>query len=786
MDGRTGSAAAGAAAGPLPRALSERAVPGDVAAMIRPVTGTTGEGNEAVRPRGAGFERVLAAAALVALLAGAVVLRTAGLSGAVLGPALPRLVGSDPWHHLRQADLLARHFPFRASHDPYALYPDGQTTPVGPLLTWLIAVPAAVAGAGAPAERTVAVVAAILPVLLGAGACLAAFLLGRRYGGTAGGLVAAAAAAALPGQFLQRTALGYSDHHALEALLSAVVALLLVHVLEGGRRRRAGIAAAGLLLGAYLLSWPGGALFVLPLAAFGFLNAHREALAGRDPGPPSRALLVAFLVAGAVAGANLGSAPGIDFGLAALAGAVALTAAAWGVCAALPGGGRPLLAPAVSLGLLAVGAGGLGLLAPGALARLGGAASWFHATGVQETVEEAIPLLGARGAFSLSMAWEHYGFVLPVALAGLVLVAVRWARRGRPADGLLAVWSVVMLLATLGQNRFGYYFTVNAGVLAGALLGPWLGALWRGGGERPLPPLIGRVLWPAAVLCAVVLPRGPAALQLMRHHPGPRDALVAAMDFLREETPAPFPDGPAFTARVLPGEHPRPAWSVLAWWDAGYWVTGIGRRVPVANPTQAGAGTAARLLTAQDEEEALARAGESGVRYVVVDGAIPVLPTRGGDLQGQFGQIARWADLPEERFLETFWQRGGDGTLEPVVVFHPEYYRSLAIRLHLFGGQVYEPADSTWVVEWREGLSPAGADVREIVALRRYRDYDSAEAKVVREGNANLLIAGLDPLRSCVPLAELRGFRRVFAAGGPVALRFPEAIPDVQVFEVTP
>jgi len=59
----------------------------------------------------------------------------------------------------------------------------------------------------------------------------------------------------------------------------------------------------------------------------------------------------------------------------------------------------------------------------------------------------------------------------------------------------------------------------------------------------------------------------------------------------------------------------------------------LGRRVPVANPTQAGAETAGRFFTAIDEAEAVRILDETGARYVIAHGEVPILP-RGGLVQG--------------------------------------------------------------------------------------------------------------------------------------------------------
>jgi dolichyl-diphosphooligosaccharide--protein glycosyltransferase len=720
-----------------------------------------------VRP---GTLAVLLAAAVAA---GAFLLRTAGLSQAVFAPEPPRLISTDSWHHLRQAELLVHHFPLRCAHDAYALWPDGMESPTGPLFTYLVAASALAAGGGAPSARAVAAAAAILPPVLGALAVFVAFLLGRRFAGNAAGLIAALVTATAPGQFFQRTVLGHADHHALEALLAPLAVLLLARALGGARRPARGGVAAGLVLALYLCAWPGGALLVLALGLFGCVQVHADRFARRDPGPAAHALFAAFATAALLVLPIRRLVPGTEFALLALAGATAAVAAPLSLSGRLR---RSL--PLATAGMAAAAALAGVLLAPGFVSGLVHALSWFRGGGMASTVEEAVPLLYPAGEFSLSMAWRHFGFALPLSLPGFAVVGRRYLRAGRAPDGLLLVWSSAMLLATLGQNRFGYYSTLNAGLLTSAALGPWLGRLWRREGPSPVPVLIGRVLWPAAVAVALSVPRGPAALALGQFHPGPRDAWVDAMTWLRDSTPEPFGDEGRFFARARPGEGPRPAYSVLCWWDAGYWVTQIGRRVPLANPTQAGAVEAARILVEGTPERALALCRDHGVRYVVLSGEIPVLPAGPGALRGDIPEIAKWAGLEPEVLLGTCWRRDEGGEARALALFLPAYYRTLAVRLFVFGGRAAAPEGPVLVAAWRvvDGR-------KEIVSIESFDTFEVAAARAGVLGRGASVVSD-DPLRTCVPLEELPVFRRVYASPEAAAIRFPEPIPEVQVFEV--
>ena len=94
------------------------------------------------------------------------------------------------------------------------------------------------------------------------------------------GLIAGLLAAVLPGHFLDRTLVGFVDHHALEVLLS--FATLALHRVR--HRRLAPASASGL----YLLAWASGSYFVFILAVWIVLTAMLAPAAPRIVGAVHR------------------------------------------------------------------------------------------------------------------------------------------------------------------------------------------------------------------------------------------------------------------------------------------------------------------------------------------------------------------------------------------------------------------------------------------------------------------------------------------------------------------
>jgi hypothetical protein len=255
---------------------------------------------------------------------------------------------------------------------------------------------------------------------------------------------------------------------------------------------------------------------------------------------------------------------------------------------------------------------------------------------------------------------------------------------------------------------------------------------------------------------------------------GLTDGYRASLEWLRRSTPEPFPDPDYYYARYRAGRTLAPGYTVMSWWDYGYEIIRLGRRVPIATPTQAGAEVAARFFTATDEAEAAAILEQHGARYVVAHGEVPILP-RGGLVQGKFETLVAWAGKDLTRYWETFLTRDARGALGPLVLFHPDYYRTLAVRLYVYRGGAAVPRDTTYVVAFAERGLPDGSRGKEILESRRFKTYEGAVAYLDRYGRTGRAIVGLDPQQTPVPIEPLTRFRLLHES--------PDTPPAVRIFE---
>jgi dolichyl-diphosphooligosaccharide--protein glycosyltransferase len=750
------------------------------------------------------------AAAVFAIAASALLVRVLPPWDRVFRDGRVVFAEADPWIHMRQVDNLLAHFPLPSFYDPYRLFPGGQPVEA-PLLDLLVATVAWVLGLGAPTPRQVDVVGAWAPPVL-AGLCVPVlYTLGRLLFGRLVALLAAALLAALPGPFLQRSLLSYTDHHVLEVLLALCVLALLAKALASesatalpasrddpakepiaapsrwsrgwrylGARRHS--LLAGVALAAYLLAWTRGALLVMVLLAWGGAQLLVDLWHERTPGAAWEALGRCCGVALLLVLPWVPAVPGMAIGVPLLAAAALVGWALPRVERRLLERSRPRRLTAALSSAAALSAATLAvlLLSPlrGPVLSL---ASRFAPGPGSSTVGEARPWLVAHGAPSLRVVWED--LTTSALLGGLGLLLLAWqSLRSTEASGthagrlLLVTWSAAMLAATLVQVRFGYYLTA-----AVALLASWFVVRFFAAGLQ-------RAFAVVVVLAVALYPNLPRLLPVAsRPAPGPTAAWLEALDWLRASTPEPFGDAAAYLARhrrPAAGQafdYPPSAYGVMTWWDHGYWIARIARRMPVANPTQAGAAEAGAFFTAVDEAEGARRMERLGARYVIVDRSVSVVPQSDGTrLVGALHAMLSWAGRDRDDYMPVLAVREADGRVRPRVFYAPAYYRSLGVRLFAFGGEAVEPRPPFWVAELAPPVA-GGGPTPLVVAWSRFDALSAAEAHV--DGDpARRRLLGWHPFAPCVRLPALARFRRVFRSSSTLAEGAAGNVPEVSVF----
>ncbi len=408
------------------------------------------------------------------------------------GGGYVNIAADDAVYQMRLVHNTLAHFPERIMFDPFTHFPYGSAVHFGPLFSLLVAGAALVAGLGHPDSLLVDTVGAYMPVLLGVLCVLPVYFIGRKLFGRNAGIIAVATLALLPGQFLVRSMLGFTDHHIAEVLFSATTVAFLVYALDSAKKagptlakitardseswKALGFSAlAGIAFGCYLLVWPGALLVGFMLFVYFIVQSIIDHFRNE---PLDYLLLVAaitFLMPAAMVLPYSLQDPAFELMYYSLTQPAFLCLGFAGIAVAclaskaLKQRKAPTWTFPVSLAGIAVAGLVISCIIMPQLFELTMMGfKVFTPGGGMLTVAEARPTIFDRsGAFTWQLLWGYFFWTIPIALIGIVLLAFRSLKASRPAELLFLVWNLVMLWATCSQIRFTYYFAVNAALLTG-------------------------------------------------------------------------------------------------------------------------------------------------------------------------------------------------------------------------------------------------------------------------------------------------------------------------------
>ena len=670
--------------------------------------------------------------------------------------------GNDPYYHLRSIQYTVNNYPATMPFDPWTYFSYGTAnSQFGTLYDQLVATAALLVGLGSPSDELVRTVALFAPAVFGVAIMVPAYLLGRRLGGRAGGVVSAAIIALGAGSVLQQGMVGSTDHHVAEALFQALAVLGVAVALAvarqekpvwelvesrefGALRRSLGWAVlAGVAIAAYLWVWPPGVLLLGVLGLFFLVHLSVEYVRGASPEHAAFAGAVALTTAGLLQLPMLDTLgleatgrsllqPGLAVGVAVGCVFVAWLARRWDAS------DRPArYFPVLTVGLVAA----VVVLAAVALPDTFG----YFVTQVDRVLgfltgqsAQAATVVEAQ-AGSFDTVYRAYKLAAVTAILGAAVLLVRQVIDDDPGgEGLLVVlWAAFMLSATLTQGRFAYYMAVPVGVLNAALVGWVVGYIGSVGADNTVETYqvlaIGVVVLVVLAPMLLIFPTATAVAQ-QSQAPGSVTGWQGSLEWLEENTPAEGqfanPDGDPMDYygtfdRTDDYDYPEGAYGVMSWWDYGHYITNIGERIPNANPFQQGATDAARFLLAGTEQEAAGVLSEideedAKTRYVMIDAQMV-----GGKYQAppQFVSNTSRSDFLTrsttnrqvyQQYVRAFQQQGlsqsrADQQARQIATVRHQtqaYYESMMVRLYAYHGSSMEPRP--YVVDWQQVQTEQG------------------------------------------------------------------------------
>ncbi len=729
---------------------------------------------------------------------------------------------TDAYYYMRNIETLVHNFPHYNTFDPYVFYPGGGGGLTRPFFGWLIAVIILLVKGGAATLHSMEVVAAYVPPILGTLTLIPVYFIGKELFNRWAGVIAAALVAILPGEFLHRSLLGFTDHHVAETLFSTVFMLFLIMAIKRARERDISFShilsrdwstitkplvytlLAGVFLGIYLLFWIGGLLFIFIIFAYLVIQFIVDHLRHKSSdylcivGTP--VFLIAFLMLLPIFG-NIGTIDRVSLIIAIVVPIVLsiisrlMARKAW----------KPVYYPLTLVGLAGIGLAAFHAINPSLLQSMLGKFIIFAPGGAALTIMEVQPLLFPNGSFTFQMAWTNFTasfFIAFVSIGMLIYVAIK----DKSADkALFLVWSIIMLIAVLSQRRFGYYYAVNAALLTGYFSWKMLdlaglrkllakskevvGAVKKFRRKekkakekaKPKTFMQPRGAWVRVIVVGIVIffvaffPNIPMAKALA----GSPNYVIdegwyTSLLWLRDNSPEPFGD-PDFYYKLYktPFQYPESAYGVMSWWDYGYFIMQIAHRIPNANPGQIGAKEAGQFFTALNESSANEVADKEGTKYVVIDYQMAT---------SKFYAMAAWAGGSVDEFYEYYYlppsSSGSSG--QWAMLYYPAYYNSTVARLYNFDGKAVTPTQPI-VISYEE-TEYQGQKYKQVTSGQYFPTYEDAQAYVANQTSGNYRIVGDNPFNSIVPLEELSSYELVYQSNATVAM-YGQTVPSVKIFE---
>lgn len=568
----------------------------------------------------------------------------------------------DAIYHMRLIHNTLHHFPWRFFFDPFIHFPFGSYIAFGPLFTDIIATAALIIGLGAPSPELINHVSAYIPPIMGALCLIPLYFIVRKLFGKTPAIISAFILTFLPGEFLNRSTLGFVDHHVAEALFSTTTCALLIYALDAAKylgftfsnikqqNNRPTLVYGlfcGITFGLFILIWQGalmfGAIFLIFFITQLFIDRINNnntdyllLLVGVTYIPATLIVLPYTLIV------PLAIYPSNNIPI------LAIMIAIFIVCYLLHIALKPnkLTKKLYPLALVAISILTIFILNkffPHICASMhNGYNLLFHPTPGMATISEVHPsILNFSGNLSIQILWNGLFWSMPLAIIGLGYLGYRIYKNQRPAEVFLLVWELIIIAATCAQTRFNYYLAVNVAILAGLPIYAFFYRISCFNPQRKLTIKLQKFIFFTLFFFLALLIIDPIFLLLINrsvpsgvhitqewyntlvwlknHTPNPQGKIIDKnFDYASGYYPIPQNLNTHYN-------YPESAYGVMSWWDQGHQIAYIAERIPNATPLQQegviekdGKTGAAPFFTSIDEEPAVRNLDTVGSRYVVI------------------------------------------------------------------------------------------------------------------------------------------------------------------------
>ncbi len=652
---------------------------------------------------------------------------------------IPAFAIDDAVMHMRLVENTIKFFPQRIFFDAYTRYPFGTHLHWGPLTDQLIAFFAIVAGLGTPSQDTINLVGMLFPAVFGALTVIPVFFIGKYLHSNKAGLIAAFLTAILPGQWLSRSFIGFTDNHILEVFFTTVfIALFIITLKKSINLKLSDIVTrnwsvlktpllwsvlTGIALGAYIQSWSNGMLFVGIMFLFVFFQSIIDHLHGRSTAYLGFTSIVVYLVTLLMVLPYFDPKNGLApmwyswFHVLILIFVIISSF----LCVALSEYVKKKYTqkstyPLTLFGVTFLVTMIMKFISPtlygssfGQLAMMIGGRS-----DAGLTIAEAMPT-------SYDTAMAYFGFNYLLAYIGMILLLAYVIKTRKPEYTLVFIWCGLMVTLALSQVRFTYYYAINVAVLVGLLSG-WIMNMsgWKTF-DIMKPKYYHSISLIFIIMISSFLPLASSPYKTTMDSSQYGQYMdgffewYESLNWMRNNTPDPgLPYNAIYeqpstesilsknvikdnnlsynsknknTTELYP--YPDTAYGVMSWWDYGHIITYWAHRIPNANPFQEGIGGseshrpgASTYFTASSEKEAndildnLSVNGKPGAKYIISNAYMMY------SIQPVFAQ---WNNENPSNYFTQIRTNTGNQVFPSM-----RSYTTMEARLHMFDGNGLE------------------------------------------------------------------------------------------------
>ncbi len=445
----------------------------------------------------------------------------------------------DSVFQMRLVENTIYFFPHRIFYDAFTMYPYGSQLSWGPLFGQMIAFFSLLMGfitnnwnltiAGMPSQFIIDTVGAFFPAVFGALIVFPVYVIGKEILDEKAGLIGAFLISIMPGQFISRSVLGFTDHHIAEAFFTTLMMMFFIMAIKRAENitfdhwlnkdwvtLKVPIAysiLAGITFGAYLLTWTFGVIFAVIFGIFIAVQYAIDHYRKKSTEYLGIVGIIAYLVAMIMVLPYVEISNGFKaefFSLLHLAvtGGFALVFVFLSLVSRemnkrdLNGNHYILFMS----GLILISLIFVRSFIPALYASTLGRWDFIFKSGGALTIGEASPTMfqntpgGLLGDYSsvtyllayigipigeakdyiLSNALGGFGYNFYFAYIAIFVLGYYISKKQKAEYSLLVIWSLFVLAIMLAQNRFAYYYAVNVAILSGFLGSKFMGLVnWK-------------------------------------------------------------------------------------------------------------------------------------------------------------------------------------------------------------------------------------------------------------------------------------------------------------------